>query len=174
MWFLRLNSCAKCNFRVSMGKGRSSLSLSPPRLLLYKDRKVFKRGWIRGTSGRIQPSRNYVSSRDRFRASFVHDRSSTWPPLEPPLSVVDAARGGQDRYAPRARSRCRCYYRSFFSFFRGFMRFSTLDSMRTGACFVLSVFEHSCYPISSYSIVLLIQNLSSKMSFSIKIDDYLF
>lgn len=35
MWFLRLNSCAKCNFRVSMGKGRSSLSLSLRHVYFY-------------------------------------------------------------------------------------------------------------------------------------------
>lgn len=149
MWFLRLNSCAKCNFRVSMGKGRSSLSLSPPRLLLYKDRKVFKRGWIRGTSGRIQPSRNYVSSRDRFRASFVHDRSSTWPPLEPPLSVVDAARGGQDRYAPRARSRCRCYYRSFFSLRTSAVSCDFPRSIRCGQVRV-SYFQYSSILVIRY------------------------
>lgn len=139
-----------------------SLSLSPPRLLLYKDRKVFKRGWIRGTSGRIQPSRNYVSSRDRFRASFVHDRSSTWPPLEPPLSVVDAARGGQDRYAPRARSRCRCYYRSFFSLRTSAVSCDFPRSIRCGQVRV-SYFQYSSILVIllSYSIVLLIQNLSS-------------
>lgn len=69
---------------------RSNFSFSL-RLPLYKDRKVFKRGWIRGTSGRIQPSRNYVSSRDRFRAStLVRALDPLWSRLWA-VCVVDGA-----------------------------------------------------------------------------------
>lgn len=65
------------------------------------------------------------------------------------VCVVDgAARGGQDRYARRVRSRRRCYYRSFFFFF--FRTSAVLcdfpRSIRCGQVRVfVSVFEHSCH-----------------------------
>lgn len=78
MWFSNLHG-KRSNFSFSL------------RLPLYKDRKVFKRGWIRGTSGRIQLSRNYVSSRDRFRAStLVRALDPLWSRLWA-VCVVDGA-----------------------------------------------------------------------------------
>lgn len=84
-----LNNQCQVWFSNLHGK-RSNFSFSL-RLPLYKDRKVFKRGWIRGTSGRIQPSRNYVSSRDRFRAStLVRALDPLWSRLWA-VCVVDGA-----------------------------------------------------------------------------------
>lgn len=130
---------------------RSNFSFSL-RLPLYKDRKVFKRGWIRGTSGRIQPSRNYVSSRDRFRAStLVRALDPLWSRLWAVCVVDGAARWWSGSICSKSSIKVGVgvviILLSFFFFLniRGFTRFSTI---RSGQVRVLSVlFEHSCHVV---------------------------